>query len=231
MKTNIAIITILLLIGLSHPWKYLVSQSLVYKEKNGNEIFYYDYNYEKKKDQLIARNTKKAGSRIIEDQVLVLDKELKSRRWEYFRPKDNTRAVAEIKGNTVYLNGTHKGKEISKQFELDEYPWIQLFPLNSGLEKFITSSEESIRFWVIGTEGSADMKMTKYVASKKDEERVFIQNKDYLSIRVNITLAGWKSIFWDGDFFFRKKDGRIIKYDGDGPPGKSGSVTLLISEE
>jgi hypothetical protein len=38
-------------------------------------------------------------------------------------------------------------------------------------------------------------------------------------------------MFWEGDFFFRTSDLRIILYEGEGAPGKPDSRTTLIAED
>jgi hypothetical protein len=38
-------------------------------------------------------------------------------------------------------------------------------------------------------------------------------------------------MFWEGNFFLRKGDWRILMYDGEGAPGKPDSKTTLIAED
>ena len=125
------------------------------------------------------------------------------------------------------IKGFLEGDEIDEFEELDEdEPWIQLFPMNPGMDNFIFSDEEEIVFWSIGTERPADMEINSFSAEK--EETAY--NKDFgcQVVRVNFSPTGWKSFFWDGDYYFRASDGRVMGYRGDGAPGKPSSKTTLI---
>ena len=114
--------------------------------------------------------------------------------------------------------------------ELDEdEPWIQLFPMNPGMDKFIYSDEDEIVFWSIGTESPADMEINSFSAEKEDSG--YHDEFGCKVIRINFSPTGWKSWFWDGDYFFRLDDARVMGYRGDGAPGKPSSKTTLIIEE
>ncbi len=209
----------------------LNAQDIIYQEKKGDEqVFQYHYYLGEDSEFQKIRCVRLESNDTLEDQTLFTDKDYKNLSWEYKRTSDNTLVTANLKGNMVALRGIRDGEKISEDFELDGYKWIQVFPLNPGLEKWLSSEEEDIKFWVIGTASSADMDMNKFYAEKEETTKVRIKNKRYNCRRVNITLSGWRSVFWDGDFFFRKSDGRIIKYNGGGPPGEPGSVTTLIKE-
>lgn len=208
----------------------LNAQDLIYQEKKGdNQVFDYHYYFEVQGEKQFSRCVRLEGSDTIEDQTLVTNKDNNSLSWKYERSIDNTNVMAKLRRDYVELRGTRDGEKISEDFDLDEHKWIQVFPLNPGLEKWFFSESEEIRFWVIGTAASADMEMNKFVAEKEEGINIRACNEIQACVRVNITLSGWRSMFWDGDFFFRKSDGRIIKYDGGGPPGEPGSVTLLVS--
>ena len=224
-------ISLLLLCLFLLPAINVFSQDLVYQEKKGdNKVLYYHYYLSKTSDQHHFRCVRLSGKDTLEDQILHTDGKYRSKSWDYSRKADQTRVKASLEGNRVTLKGIHDGKRINEIFDLDDYPWIQAFPLNPGLENWLTGEEEEITFWVIGTASSADMDINRFTAEKKDKEKIMIMGSMLEAQRVNITLAGWRSMFWDGDFYFRVSDGRIIKYDGGGPPGEPSSVTHLVKE-
>ncbi len=209
-----------------------LAQSYTYLEKSGDNEYHYDYDIQKMDGKIKIKVIRREGEHLMEDQAFILNQQLHTLKWVFIRTQDNTHVTAELKGDRVFITGVRDGDEIEDDHDLGDYPWIQLWPMNIGLEQFINSSDEEIRFWAFGTEKPGDLDLAKFVAEKEEKEMVRMQgNTDVLALRVNITLSGWKSLFWEGDFFFRDSDNRIIKYDGGGAPGKPDSITTLISED
>ena len=207
------------------------AQKLSYREVCGDEVSIYDYEIQRSPETIKIQVIKRQGDHVLEDQVFILNEKLLTQKWIFIRTRDNTNVVAELHDDEISIQGVRDGKKIDEDYDLDEYSWIQLWPMNLGLEPFLKSSNQEIKYWAFGTEKPGDLDLAKFVASKEEKELIKLGSEEHLTQKVNITLSGWKSIFWDGYFFFRESDGRIIKYDGDGAPGKPDAVTTLISEE
>ncbi len=207
------------------------AQSLTYREVSGDEVRFYDYDIQETETGTRIQVIKRQDGNVLEDQVFILNKQFHTKKWVFIRPPDNTNVIAELKNDEVVINGVRDGKRIEEDYDLDDYPWIQLWPMNLGLEPFLKSSDQEIKYWAFGTEKPGDLELAKFVATKEEKEMVRIGDKEYLSLRVNITLSGWRSLFWEGNFFFRESDWRVIKYDGEGAPGKPDSLTTLIAED
>ncbi|MFO8129235.1 MAG: hypothetical protein R6T99_04950 [Bacteroidales bacterium] len=225
-------ITGLICVLITSPFADLTGQNLKYTEKKGEEKYHYHYYYSREDPGWKVRCVKLDQKKdTLEDQTLLTGASYRSRRWDYHRPTDNTRVTARLKNNEVLLEGIHEGEALTRSFDIEDGPWLQVFPMNPGLETWLKGSEETMRFYVIGTASKADMDINLFVAEKEEELQVGVPAGNFEAWKVNITLSGWRSMFWDGNFFFRKKDMRIIKYDGGGAPGEPGSLTRLVSEK
>lgn len=210
-----------------------ISQDKYYtfEEISGDEEYYYFYKYSSTENGHIIQSVKTHHKDTLETQILTTDKEFNSLKWEYIRESDQTHVIAMSKGDFVIFKGKHDGDKIDEEFELDGYRWIQIFPMNPGLNEWIKSGEEEIRFWVIGNDGPADMEINKFVASKEGTEKVYIMNKAVYCWNIDMTLSGWRSLFWSGNYFYSKNKLRVVKYDGGGAPGNPGSITTMISKK
>ena len=209
----------------------LNAQELTYREISGENVFHYDYDINKTTEGYKIGVIKRKDSQVIEDQVFYLNKDYHTTKWVYRRPGDDTDVTAVLEGDMVYMNGVSDGDEVEEDEDLDDYPWIQLWPMNIGLEPFMNAEAEEIRYWAYGTEKPGYLKLAKFVATKEGIESIKIDNERYDAYRVKITVSGWRSMFWEGNFFLRKSDWRILMYDGEGAPGKPDSRTTLIAED
>lgn len=202
-----------------------------YREDRGASHYYYYYTYKDTDEGYIVRSAKTMDGDTIEIQTLYTDNNFNTLKWDYLRDVDNTHTISVLSGNSVIMDGIHEGKEIHEEFELDENKWIQLFPLNPGLNEWLLADQEELRFWVIGNAGPADMEMNRFEARKEGTVDLAVMNENVKAIKINMNLTGWRSLFWDGFYYFRISDMKILKYSGDGAPGAPKSVTTIISEK
>jgi hypothetical protein len=207
------------------------SQQIEYKELRGDEVFNYHYDYQKTHSGYIIHIARLNGTDTTDKQVLVTDNKFNTKSWNYIRFGEETNIMATLTAQgEVMIKGVLDGDKVDELEELDvDEPWIQLFPLSPGFENFIFSDEDELVFWSIGTESPADMEMNSFSAEK--EEQGYSDDFGCEVIRVNFSPTGWKSMFWDGDYYFRPSDARVMGYRGDGAPGKSSAKTTLIREE
>ena len=222
IEIHVLVFLAVILIG-----KAVSGQDLVYEELRGDERIYYHYQYEKTTDGYTIYVARLIEGDTADKHVLVTDPEFRTLSWHYLRFGEHTDVLARLTNGGVMITGFLEGDEIDELEELDEdEPWIQLFPMNPGMDEFIFSEEDEIVFWSIGTESPADMEINSFSAEK--EESAY--NKDFGCevLRINFSPTGWKSFFWDGDYYFRITDGRVMGYRGDGAPGKPSSKTTLI---
>ena len=205
-------------------------QNLVYEEKRGDDLIYYHYEFEKTNDGYSVKVASLFEGDTTDKHILITDEDYHTLSWRYIRFGEHTDVFARLTPDGVLITGYLDGDEIEDLEEMDddEY-WVQLFPMNPGMEDFVFSDEDEIVFWSIGTESPADMEINSFSAEKEDTG----YNDEFGCevLRVNFSPTGWKSFFWDGDYYFRVDDGRVMGYRGDGAPGKPSSKTTLIKEK
>ena len=207
----------------------LTGQVLKYHEISGDETCDYHYTINETPDGYRIDVARTSGKDTTDVHVLITYKKDHTKSWSDTRFGENTNVLARLTSKGVHIKGFLDGDELDEMEELDDdEPWIQIFPLNPGFESFIFSNEDEIVFWSIGTESPADMEIASFSAEKEETE--FKEEFGCEVMRVNFGPTGWKSLFWDGDYFFRPHDGRIMGYRGDGAPGKPSAKTTLILE-
>lgn len=210
--------------------EFLFSQTLEYQEISGDNVYHYYYNFTQDDNGYVINVARTLKGDTTDKHVLITDHEFNTISWQYFRFGEHTDVLARRTPEGVSIKGFLDGDELDEMEELDDdEPWIQIFPLNPGFETFLFSEEDEITFWSIGTESPADMEIASFNAEK--EEVKYFDDFDCKAIRVNFSPTGWKSFFWDGDYYFRTDDGRLVGYRGDGAPGKPSAKTTLIREE
>jgi len=161
-------------------------------------------------------------------QVFNLDAQLGTISWSYEDPGENTRIMAERKDNNIILQGKARGKAITKKFKINDLPWNQSF--NLGLEKFALDDIKKTKFWAIGTSGPGYMKITKFSVKRKKTETISVLGGKTSAVHIQISLSGLLSMFWTGNYWYRKSDGFFLRYKGKNKPGAPVSI-MEISEE
>ncbi len=204
---------------------------VTFEEISGDKKYYYHYKYSSSEKGNIIQSVKIDNNDTVENQILTTDKKFNSLKWEYIRQSDNTHVIARLRKDIVVFKGKHDGEKIDEAFDLDGYKWIQIFPMNPGLNEYIKKGKEEIRFWIIGNAGPADMEINKFVATLEGRKKLSIMGKKIDCWDVEMTLSGWRSIFWSGNYYYSKNEMHVVKYDGGGVPGDPGSVTTIISEK
>ncbi len=128
------------------------------------------------------------------------------------------------KNNTLILKGTSHGTAVDKRFTIDDSPWYQ--PGTYCFRNFVNSNDDTISFWMVRRD---ILKPEKMQAKKEGLQTIRIQNESIPAQKVRVRLSGVRSIFWHGDYWFRKKDGLMLRYRGTtGPPGSpEKTITFL----
>lgn len=135
------------------------------------------------------------------EHIVTVDAKYNTEKWKFYSPITKLSIDAYRKGSEIFLIGTKDGKKTEKKFEIGNDPWLQIFP--TGLDSFALSTNESIVFWSIGIEGRAEMQIGDFIAKHEKSDREDAQ-------LLSLTFNDWKSAFWKGKSWHRKKDGRIL---------------------
>lgn len=122
---------------------------------------------------------------------------------------------AERRGNLIIIEGQQNGEQIRKEIAIDNAPWYQA--TSWSLRRFIVSGEKRVQFWSIRPD---KLKAYKINAIRECEEILPIKNSRFRAVRVELRLKGMLAPFWRSRYWFRKKDGVFLRFEGPGgPPG------------
>jgi len=158
------------------------------------------------------------------DDEFETDAEFSTRRWRFHDASDNTHVEAFREGDVIHLSGVHDNNAIRREFHIDRSPWKQIFALD--FESFIRSPEKEFSFWSIGTSGAGDMKIARFSARKKGARQVMVNGLPVDAVGLRLSLTGLLSLFWHGDYWFRKSDGRYLLYEG-----RNGFIAAVTRKE
>jgi len=125
--------------------------------------------------------------------------------WYLKDKKNDTELKAVREGNKINIEGRLKGKEFKKEHGIDDRPWHQLFTW----DYFVRSNEKRIEFWALRPEDPASSGIL--VAYKEKEEKITMAGLETDAYNVKVTLGGLLSIFWTGDYWYRKSDGFYVR--------------------
>jgi hypothetical protein len=149
--------------------------------------------------------------------------------WTFSDPERQMELAARLQGEDIILSGTLRGKIVEKKFSASGAPWNQLFQM--GLAPFALAGEESFQFRSIGTQGPGELKIGKFTVKRKTDETIRLQGKEVAAVHLRISLSGLLSIFWHGDYWYRKGDGRFLRYRGKNRSGGPVAVSELVEEK
>ena len=155
--------------------------------------------------------------------TLKCSKDFEISKFTYKSKIDPTEYVFSINKNVLIAKGKVNNKTLSKQYSINS-PWIQQFGF--GLKSFILSKHSSLRFYLINPE---DFSIQKMIASKERIESITINEKTYQTQKINVTLQGFKSMFWKAKLWFDSKTGDLLKYVANKGPNTPTTTMLLNS--
>ena len=127
--------------------------------------------------------------------------------WVYKDEKNNTDLKGVREGDIIRLSGVLKGKEYRKDNYIDKRPWYQIFTWE--MDYFIMGKDREMEFWAVRPDNPDSVGVL--VAVREKEETVTVSGSNVEALRVRVALAGLLSIFWSGNYWFRKSDGFYVK--------------------
>lgn len=111
-------------------------------------------------------------------------------------------------GGVLHIEKLEGEKKTTKSHSLKKgETWIQRFEF--GLEPFLASSNRSCDFYIVYP---SNLKLYKMIAKKEGEESIQINGETKVALRVKITLAGFKSFFWDAQLWFDPNTQALLMY-------------------
>ncbi|MCE5299321.1 MAG: hypothetical protein LLG37_00400 [Spirochaetia bacterium] len=139
------------------------------------------------------------------------------------KSNDKINGINDIKavraGNRIYAHGISMGKEINKDFDIDDRPWCQHIDMQAGA--YLNTGKESFEFWLVG----AKPEFEAFTMNLKNAgvEVVDVAGTTVEAIKADWRMTGFLSAFWKANYWFRKSDGVSVKFAmpaGDNPKVK-----------
>jgi hypothetical protein len=144
----------------------------------------------------------------------VVATDLTSVSWSFVGIKEKMNLSAEKTAQGIHVWGMLKDKKIDKIAKPGANPWWQETTLPLG--KWALTGEKTI------TPCSVSMMngdLVVFEVTNKGDESVVVDGRTIACVHVRMGLTGVWAMLWHGDYWFRKTDGRMIKYQGSGVPG------------
>ncbi len=144
--------------------------------------------------------------------------------WRYTNKKNRTGLHAVRKNGSVHVSGEVKGKPINKTISVETSLWYQVPEFAIGRK--LAAGQDSVIFAMFWIDKMAFFNMK---AVRIGDEKIRIGGKDVDTMKVEVKLTGFKSIFWHSNYWFRKSDLLMVKYVGvNGIPGTKVTVIELM---
>jgi len=154
--------------------------------------------------------------------------DLSTTAWTFSDPDRRMELEARLQGKDIHLSGTVGNDRVEKKFSAAGAPWNQLFQM--GLPPFALGKEKSFQFRSIGTRGPGELKIGKFTVTRRNDETITLAGNEIKAIRLRISLSGLLSVFWHGDYWYRRDDGRFLRYRGKNRSGGPVAVSELIQD-
>lgn len=152
---------------------------------------------------------------------------LVTRNWTYKSIQDRTNLSAMFQNDSVILKGSYRNRKINKKFFLNTQIWKQMFPFD--LKDFIISDSSETSFCGISTIEIAPMQLGTLVVKKIGLEHLQINGKDMELMHVRVAPPGVISVFWHGDYWYKKSCGTMVKSISYDFPGAQAVVSVLLN--
>ena len=206
------------------PVQAKAGQVLQYKETIGGEVSTLTIDVVEKTSQSIKlKGQSSTGSQIYSE---LNGRDGSNLLWE--RTQDSQKVTAIRSQDRVEVRVEHDDKCEEKVYEIDSSPWIQ--SREFGMSGFADDPEVvELQFWALNP---SDTSIVKMMGTRQEEKRIKCGDNFFDAFKVKVTLAGWKSIFWSSEFWFRKSDGVFLKYIGSASgPNSPEIISELVGEE
>ncbi|NGX34179.1 MAG: hypothetical protein K1060chlam1_00529 [Candidatus Anoxychlamydiales bacterium] len=194
-------------------------KTFVYKTLTGKKETTTTYLIKKRKDDLLVTKTNE-----IEIANIIYSLKFALKEMHVKSAKEDTDYKFTIDNRKLTLIGKARGRRIKRQYTLPDR-WIQDFTF--GLRPFLNSKRQRYSFVILNPN---DFTTNELIASKEGIEKIKINNSTYKAQRVNVTLSGFKSMFWKADVWYDLHTFDLLKYKANEGPGTPMSTMFLDSK-
>jgi len=147
--------------------------------------------------------------------------------YQFESPERATAYSASREGNEILMEGTLKGRPLSRKVAIDSHPWFQSMELS--LQPLVVSgSSQPLVFWVLQP---FDAHVYLMQAREEVEEEIPVDGRTMPGVRVRVSPWGILSGVWSSLYWFRPADGAFLRYEAvRGLPGTPKTVVEMIEE-
>ena len=153
------------------------------------------------------------------------DGELATWLWRLENSSAGSEVEVERCGDELHFRGTWEGAPSCRSVSIDDAPWFQALSLSL---RVLLDDSERVRFWTVRPDTLDVMAMQ---ARRIGEEPLATDAGEVAAVRVEVRAAGWRSMLWKGDYWFRAEDGVFLRFEAvNGPPGTARTTVRLAPE-
>jgi hypothetical protein len=148
-------------------------------------------------------------------------------RWTY-QPRNGSMHLMVVReGGSLRMSGTRRnGKDIQRTEKLGSAPWAQEWM--SFLGAFALSKRTSATFCSLVP---PTFDLATFCGQVVGEESITIDGAMVPAVHIRVSFAGKLRIAWHGDYWFRSRDGRFVRFAGSILPGFPESVFELVEKK
>lgn len=191
-----------------------------YEEQTGNKKSYFTWVLEEGEKSI----------KIVADEdesitTLNFTKNFVMYRYAFKSKIEPTEYVFSLNKNILTANGKVNNLQMSEEYPL-KTRWIQQFGF--GLRPFVFSEKKSMEFTLLTIDKFEEQKM---IATKEGNELVSSNGKTYDTIKISLSLTGFKKMFWKARLWYDSKTGILVKYTANKGPNTPTTTIMLQSFE
>lgn len=128
-------------------------------------------------------------------------------------------------GPTLLAHRNVDGKQTNRHFKIGKNLWLQEFDFS--FKPFILSNQRDFHFSIIDPK---KLDLHDMIATKQAFERLQLNGEERETLRVKVTLTGFKKMFWHADLWFDPQTGDLFIYKANEGPNTPTSIITLFSK-
>ena len=127
--------------------------------------------------------------------------------WKFTDEKNTSRFIAVRENNLIKISGIYKGNDFKREHGIDDREWHQVF--NWEFDEFFASGKKEMEFWAIRPDDPNTCGVM--VVKNEGTQKLTVLGKEEECVYSKVTLAGLLSVFWTGEYWYRKSDLLYVK--------------------
>lgn len=196
-------------------------ETIIYNKTTGDKNLKTVWTLKKEKDLLKveSQNT---------DKTMMMEATLpyKIKKFNMVSHKSSNRYVFTREGSKLLAEGKRKGKELKESYDIGSQNWVQEFEL--GLRPFLKSKKKTYKFVILNPK---NFNLHQMVATKQGSDELSLDGKKFDTVKVKVTLAGFKSVFWKAQLWYDSKDHTMLLYKSNEGPHTPTTTISFVSKE